>query len=35
MALKPARASFAQGWREARHGEVQPVDRLWEGIDGA
>lgn len=33
VALKPAEASFRQGWKEARGGETRPVSRLWEGID--
>jgi hypothetical protein len=34
VTLKPAARSFAQGWREARRGEVRPIRQLWEGIDG-
>jgi hypothetical protein len=34
VALKPAAESFARGWREANNGEVRPISRLWEGIDG-
>ncbi len=33
VALKPALASFRQGWKEALAGETQPVSELWEGID--
>ncbi len=33
VALKPAEASFRQGWKEAREGQTQPVSKLWEGID--
>ena len=33
VALKPAEASFRQGWKEARAGETRPVSELWEGID--
>lgn len=31
--LKPAEASFRQGWKEALAGETMPVSGLWEGID--
>jgi hypothetical protein len=34
VTLKPAAASFAQGWREAKNGELRPISQLWEGIDG-
>ena len=34
VALKPAEASFRQGWKEAMAGETRPVSELWEGIDG-
>ncbi len=33
VVLKPAEASFRQGWKEAMVGETQPVSELWEGID--
>ncbi len=33
VTLKPAGASFRQGWKEALHGETRPVSDLWEGID--
>ncbi len=33
VALKPAEASFRQGWKEARSGETRSVSELWEGID--
>ena len=33
VGLKPAEASFRQGWKEARAGETRPVSELWEGID--
>jgi len=33
VALKPAEASFRQGWREALAGETRPVSELWKGID--
>lgn len=32
VALKPAQASFRQGWKEARAGETRPVSELWDGI---
>ena len=32
VALKPAADSFAQGWREARSGQVRPIKQLWEGM---
>jgi hypothetical protein len=31
--LKPAAASFRQGWKEAQSGQTFPVDQLWEGVD--
>ena len=31
--LKPAAASFRQGWQEAMRGETMPVKELWEDID--
>jgi len=31
--LKPATASFRQGWQEAMTGQTRPVFELWEGID--
>ena len=31
--LKPAAASFRQGWQEAMRGETTPVKELWEDID--
>jgi len=31
--LKPAAASFRQGWQEAMSGETMPVKELWEDID--
>jgi hypothetical protein len=31
--LKPAEATFRQGWKEALAGETRPVSELWEGID--
>jgi len=33
VALKPAEASFRQGWKEALSGNTRPVSELWEGID--
>ena len=33
VTLKPAEASFRQGWQEARRGQTRPVSELWEGID--
>jgi hypothetical protein len=33
VALKPARESFRQGWKEVLAGETRPVSELWEGID--
>jgi hypothetical protein len=32
ITLKPAEASFRQGWKEALAGEMMPVSELWEGI---
>ena len=34
VSLKPAAESFAQGWREAKAGEIVPLKHLWEGING-
>ena len=31
--LKPAEASFRQGWQEALAGQTRPVSELWEGLD--
>jgi hypothetical protein len=33
ITLKPAEASFRQGWKETLAGETMPVSELWEGID--
>ena len=33
VALKPAEASFRQGWQEALQGKTGPIDDLWDGID--
>ena len=33
VTLKPAAASFAQGWQEAQRGEISPVTTLWDDID--
>lgn len=32
VTLKPAEASFRQGWKEALAGETRPVSELGEGI---
>jgi hypothetical protein len=32
VGLKPAAASFRQGWRESRKGETRQVSDLWDGI---
>ncbi|MBM3134848.1 MAG: hypothetical protein FJZ89_06100 [Chloroflexi bacterium] len=31
--LKPAEASFCQGWLEVMTGQTRPISELWEGID--
>ena len=33
VTLKPATASFAQGWQEAQRGELSAVATLWDDID--
>jgi len=33
ITLKPAAASFRQGWHEAQQGETFPVATLWDDID--
>ena len=33
VTLKPATASFRQGWQEARQGDTSSVATLWDGID--
>ena len=33
VALKPAVASFRQGWQEAEAGQTRPVSELWEDIE--
>ncbi|MBL8192580.1 MAG: hypothetical protein JNM06_02065 [Blastocatellia bacterium] len=33
VSLKSAKASFEQGWKEAKQGETYPIEELWEGID--
>lgn len=33
VTLKPAEASFRQGWQEVVTGQTRPVSELWEGID--
>jgi hypothetical protein len=31
--LKPAAASFRQGWKETLAGETRPISELWKDID--
>ena len=33
VTLKPAEASFREGWQEALNGETLPLEQLWEGVD--
>lgn len=33
VTLKPAEASFRQGWEEAVTGQNRPISELWEDID--
>jgi hypothetical protein len=33
VVLKPADASFRQGWQEAQSGQTRPMSELWDGID--
>ncbi|RCV64913.1 hypothetical protein C5S53_06390 [Methanophagales archaeon] len=33
VVLKPAEASFRNGWKEALAGDTKPVSELWDGID--
>lgn len=33
VTLKPAEASFRQGWQEAIAQQTLPLSQLWEGID--
>ena len=33
VTLKPAEASFRQGWQEIVTGQTRPISELWEGID--
>lgn len=33
VTLKPAEASFRQGWEEALTGQTQPISKLWDDID--
>ena len=33
VALKPAVASFRQGWQEAQMGQTRPVSELWKDIE--
>ncbi len=35
VTLKPAEASFRQGWQEALAGQTRPVSELWDGLDVA
>ncbi len=35
VTLKPAKASFLQGLKEALAGETCPVSHLWDDIDAA
>lgn len=35
VSLKPAAASFKQGWQEAQSGQTRPVSELWEKEKGA
>jgi hypothetical protein len=30
VTLKPAEASFRQGWQEAMNGQTRPLSELWE-----
>jgi hypothetical protein len=32
VTLKPAGASFRQGWQEASRGQTSPVSELWDGL---
>ncbi|MFQ6116801.1 MAG: hypothetical protein ACE5LQ_00885 [Candidatus Bipolaricaulia bacterium] len=32
VSLKPAEASFRQGWKEALAGETRPASGLWDDI---
>ncbi|MCP5050560.1 MAG: hypothetical protein GY940_25575 [bacterium] len=33
VSLKPAAASFKQGWQEVQFQQTKPVSELWEGIE--
>lgn len=33
VTLKPATASFKQGWKELKLGDTQVVSKLWDDID--
>ena len=33
VALKPAEASFRQGWQEAQAGQKRPISELWKDIE--
>ena len=33
VTLKPAEASFRQGWQEAMNGQTRPLSELWESVD--
>ena len=33
VTLKPAAASFRQGWQETLRGEISPASTLWDDID--
>lgn len=33
IALRPAAASFRQGWHEAQRGDTYPITSLWNDID--
>ncbi len=33
ITLKPAEASFRQGWKEAMNGETLPIEELWVDVD--
>lgn len=33
VGLKPAEASFSQGWKEAILNDIKPASELWGGID--
>ncbi len=33
VTLKPAEASFRQGWQETLKGVILPVEQLWDDVD--